>query len=257
LQEGIYGFLMLLTSVSSVNLVLFSKRALFRCFLVIILFFSSFKMRAPLLLDDPCPRETAEWARRLLTGRWGWVLAFAVGMGPWLVTNGTFVEVSLIAPAVPEGDAISSLLATATQAGNVVPFFVVALRQRARPVALSSIIFAMGAGALLAAALLAGFWDAGSAEHSTGLLALALLGGFAGTCSKVVLFPYASKVAALLPCRSLFLSSTLTLPNAPTPPRILAAAQLRGHQRRLHRHGRLRPAPRPARARAELRARAR
>ena len=215
-------------------------------------------LRAPLLLDDPCSRETAEWARRLLTGRWGWVLAFAVGMGPWLVTNGCFVEVSLIAPEVPEGDAISSLLATATQAGNVVPFLVVALRQRARPVALSSIIFAMGAGALLAAALLACFWDAGSADHSTGLLALALLGGFAGTCSKVVLFPYASKVAARSAALPLALSQlhAHSLPCA--SPRLLqAAAQLRGHQRRLHRHGRLRPAARPARPRAELRARAR
>ena len=150
--------------------------------------------------EDVSPHPaSAERAKRLLTGSWGWLLAFFVGMGPWLVINGTFIEVSLMVDKVPEGKAISSLLGTAVQMGNVVPFLVVILRQRTS-VTLSSIIFVMNVIAAAATVLLAFCWHwqttvpGWHGEHSTGLLLLTLMGGFVGTCSKVVLFPYASKL---------------------------------------------------------------
>jgi len=161
-----------------------------------------FEERAQSVSSEDVSEEkpaSAEFAKRLLTGSWGWLLAFFVGMGPWLVINGTFMEVALIEHDVPEGKAISSLLGTATQLGNVVPFLVVIIRQRTS-VALSTIIFIMNAAALVACALLAFCWTwqttvpGWSGEHSTGLLLFTLLGGFVGTCSKVVLFPYASRL---------------------------------------------------------------
>ena len=131
---------------------------------------------------------TARRASELMHGRWGWMLAFLIGFGPWLIVNGTFTELYALFSRVPECKAISSQLSAAVQFGNVVPFAVVALRNR-NLIGLTRTIGVMNLTSLVACLLLALAWDwrtglpGWPGHHSTGLLLLTLVGGFVGCCS--------------------------------------------------------------------------
>mmetsp|Transcript_3339 Transcript_3339/g.12091 ORF Transcript_3339/g.12091 Transcript_3339/m.12091 type:complete len:442 (-) Transcript_3339:1728-3053(-) len=135
-----------------------------------------------------------------------WLACFAVlGCAPWYLTNALFSQVPVLVNEQPEGDQISSVMAVATQVGNVFLAIYLLLRRRlhnkhsdvigksrlaAEQGQLAVQLCCVNSSALATTIAGAGLWRWKGSQWSYGLVLLAVLSGGFGSLQNAILWPY-------------------------------------------------------------------
>eukprot|EP01105_Mastigella_eilhardi_P024772 TRINITY_DN6533_c0_g1_i1.p1 TRINITY_DN6533_c0_g1~~TRINITY_DN6533_c0_g1_i1.p1 ORF type:complete len:435 (-),score=63.65 TRINITY_DN6533_c0_g1_i1:41-1345(-) len=123
-----------------------------------------------------------------------------LGITSWVVVNGVWAEVTLLAASTPEGWAIASYVTAAVEASNAAPLALfLTVRTLCPRRSLSAnfdlvLIVGLLVWSVAFCALMATLWDVHpfTNSHSWALLACIFCASMASTCSSVVYFPFVS-----------------------------------------------------------------
>ena len=124
-----------------------------------------------------------------------WLMFFSVGMFPWLLVNGIFVELAVFNKILPEGIELSSQAGAITQIANVGLLYVW-LRDRyknSRWLSLSYTIWALLGLCFVSCMILCFAWDVTVGGVSVVLLSTTFTGGLVGIIGLTVIYPWVSE----------------------------------------------------------------
>ncbi|OXA39799.1 solute carrier family 52, riboflavin transporter, member 3-B [Folsomia candida] len=126
------------------------------------------------------------------------ILATFFGIGTWLTINGLFVQLPLLALALPEGWNIGSYLSVMVQLANVGPLSYIFLNSMAPNIVTEKrAIYVVMLIGLVTTVLLANLWEettpVGGVERSTALLILVTCLALVDCSSRVLYLPFMSK----------------------------------------------------------------
>eukprot|EP00754_Rhynchopus_humris_P014142 Rhum_TRINITY_DN14378_c0_g1::Rhum_TRINITY_DN14378_c0_g1_i1::g.84319::m.84319 len=135
------------------------------------------------------PEEPHGWCS---FNTWGSLLFFVMGVAPWLVVNGIFVEMPILVTTQPEGEKIAAIIGAIVQVGNAAPFIYLPLRYR-YGLSLTTTNAVVLVLCLAYTLLIGAFCTDTIAGHSLPLFIITFLAGVSGCLSKVTWFPFAAQ----------------------------------------------------------------
>ena len=135
------------------------------------------------------PEESHGWCS---FNTWGSLLFFVMGVAPWLVVNGIFVEMPILVTTQPEGEKIAAIIGAIVQVGNAAPFIYLPLRYR-YGLSLTTTNAVVLVLCLAYTLLIGAFCTDTIAGHSLPLFIITFLAGVSGCLSKVTWFPFAAQ----------------------------------------------------------------
>ena len=125
------------------------------------------------------------------SGLVGWLLFFVLGICPWVIVNGIFIEIPVFTVTQPEGEGLAATIGAVVQIGNIAPFLSLAARHYCN-VSQGSLIITVFVINISAGMLLAMFCEKTINDKSIPLLTLVLLASLGSCMSKIVWYPFAA-----------------------------------------------------------------
>eukprot|EP01122_Echinamoeba_exundans_P009541 TRINITY_DN3404_c0_g1_i1.p1 TRINITY_DN3404_c0_g1~~TRINITY_DN3404_c0_g1_i1.p1 ORF type:complete len:560 (-),score=70.47 TRINITY_DN3404_c0_g1_i1:314-1966(-) len=126
------------------------------------------------------------------------IVFFIMGLTPWLLVNGVFSELPILASILPEKYSIAAFMVICIQCGNILAFtFAFTQSQKRTFIRPARVVLGVYILALIVAFLLAFFWSnevkiTDTITKSIPLLVLVFFSGVVGSMSMVSVFPFAS-----------------------------------------------------------------